>query len=136
MATPNGLNPTFDKLMVSEQSVTADAANSSTNTVQAGERSVVVAGVVTDANDWITLPSLSTVPLGHTIVILANAGANFEMRTPASSNEKINDVDSDGSQEYLCTDTDVIVVTKKSSTAWIGVSYTKLGAVRTAVIPD
>ncbi len=45
-------------------------------------------------------------------------------------------VDSDGTQEYLCTDTDVVVVTKRTTTGWCAQSYTKLGAVRTAVIPD
>jgi hypothetical protein len=97
----------------------------------------VVGAVTTDANDWITLPALSDVPNGHEILILANAGGNFEMRTPTSSNEKINDVDSDGSQEYLVTDTDVVRVIKVSNTAgWVAQSLTKLGAVRTAVVPD
>ena len=58
------------------------------------------------------------------------------MRTPAASNTKINDVDADGSQEYLCTDTDLIIVTKRTTTGWVAQSITKLGAVRTAVIPD
>lgn len=97
----------------------------------------VVRAVTNDANDWITLPSLADVPNGHEIIILANAGGNFEMRTPTSSDEKINNVDSDGTNEYLCTDTDVIRVAKVSNTAgWVAQSLTNLGAVRTAVIPD
>jgi hypothetical protein len=75
----------------------------------------VVGAVTTDANDWITLPALSDVPNGHEILILANAGGNFEMRTPTSSNEKIN---------------------VSNTAGWVAQSLTKLGAVRTAVVPD
>lgn len=97
----------------------------------------VVGAVTNDANDWITLPSLADVPNGHEIIILCSAGTNFEMRTPTSSNEKINNVDSDGTNEYLCTDTDVIRIIKVNNTAgWVAQSLTNLGAVRTAVIPD
>ena len=115
----------------------ADTNSSTGNSLPATAKVGVVGTVTTDANDWITLPSLSDVPNGHEIIILCNAGGNFELRTPTSSNEKINNVDSDGSQEYLCTDTDVVRVIKVSNTAgWVAQSLTKLGAVRTAVIPD
>lgn len=91
----------------------------------------------TNADDWITLPSLADTPNGHEILVICQAGGNFEMRTPAASNEKINNVDSDGTQEYLCTDEDIIRVTKVDNTiGWIAQSLTKLGAVRTAVVPD
>jgi hypothetical protein len=116
--------------------LTAAAANSATNSIPPAVVSAVVTGVANDANDWITLPDIADVPLGHSIMIQANAGSNFEMRTPASSNTKINDVDSDGTQEYLVTDTDSVLVWKRTSTGWSAVSFTKLGAVRTAVIPD
>lgn len=106
------------------------------NAIPAIARSVTVGTVTNDANDWITLPPIADVKIGHTIFIQCSAGGNFEIRTPASSNTKINDVDSDGSQEYLATDTDTIIMRKTTSTGWIGVSYTKLGAVRTAVVPD
>ena len=93
--------------------------------------------VETNADDWITLPSLADVPNGHEILVLAQAGSNFEMRTPASSNEKINAVDSDGTQEYLVTDTDIVRVIKVDNTAgWVAQSLTNLGAVRAAVVPD
>lgn len=132
----NTLNPSFQGIHMSAQELTANNANSITNTIVAGRVSAVVKAVTNDANDWITLPSLASVKIGHTIRIYAGASSNFELRTPASSNEKINDVDSDGSQEYLVTDTDTVIVTKISSTAWIAQSITKLGAVRTAVVPD
>jgi len=125
-----------DGLMLNCFAVKPAADNGVRTKIPAGVNRVSVEAVTNDANDWITLPSLARVPLGHKITILCSAGGNFELRTPASSNEKINDVDSDGSQEYLCTDTDTVEITKISSTQWIGQSITKLGAVRTAVIPD
>lgn len=136
MSVVNGSNPQLKALTLECQSVKPDAVSGARATIQPGVKSVTVEAVTNDANDWIVLPSLASVPLGHQITILCNAGGNFELRTPASSNEKINDVDSDGTAEYLCTDTDVIFLTKRTSTGWTGQSLTKLGAVRTAVIPD
>lgn len=105
--------------------------------IPAGCKMVKVTGVVNDANDWITLPSLASVPDGFEIVVLCSAGANFEMRTPASSNEKINGQDSDGTKEYLCTDTEVVKVVKINNTVgWMAHGYSAIGAVVTAVVPD
>jgi hypothetical protein len=112
-------------------------SSSTGNSVPPTSKVALVGSVETDADDWITLPSLADVPNGHEILVICSAGANFEMRTPTSSNEKINNVDSDGTQEYLCTDTDVIRVIKRNNTdGWVAQSLTRLGAVRTAVIPD
>jgi hypothetical protein len=116
--------------------LTANNNNGAGSTITAGVQQVNVTGVTNDANDWIVLPAIGSVGFGHTIVICCNAGANFELRTPATTNTKINDVDSDGSQEYLCTDTDMVIVRKHTATGWVAQSLTKLGAVRTAVIPD
>lgn len=117
--------------------VTANTDAGTASTIEDGATAVEVAGVTTDANDFIVLPSLADVPVGHTIKIACNAGSNFELRTPASSNEKINNVDSDGTQEYLCTDTDTIIIWKLSdSDGWVAQSITILGAVRSAVVPD
>lgn len=116
--------------------LTANSSQVGGNTIPRLCVSAVVNGVTTDANDWIVLPDIAEVPLGHEILIQANAGSNFELRTPASSNTKINDVDSDGSQEYLVTDTDTVRVWKRTTTGWSAQSITKLGAVRTAVVPD
>lgn len=118
------------------QTVNPAADSAAGSSILAGVHAVDVGAVVTNADDWIVLPAIADVPIGHTIRIACNAGGNFEMRTPASSNTKINDVDSDGTAEYLCTDTDLIIVTKRTTTGWVAQSLTKLGAVRTAVIPD
>ena len=112
-------------------------ASSTGNSIPPTAKSVIVESVETNADDWITLPSLADVPNGHEILILARASSNFELRTPTSSNEKINNVDSDGTNEYLVTDTDIVRVIKVNNTVgWVAQSLTNLGAVRTAVIPD
>lgn len=113
------------------------SSESTGNSIPPTAKVAHVGSVETNADDWVTLPSLAHVPNGHEIIILASAGSNFEMRTPTSSNEKINNVDSDGTNEYLVTDTDIVRVIKVNNTAgWVAQSLTNLGAVRTAVIPD
>lgn len=116
--------------------LTPNSSEGAGNSMTAGLTQYTVTTVTNDANDFVVLPAIASVGIGHTIVIACNAGGNFELRTPASSNTKINDVDSDGSQEYLCTDTDLIIVRKHTTTSWVAQSLTKLGAVRTAVVPD
>lgn len=132
----NRLNPTYEGVDFTVRNLTANNANSSANSIAPSEKVVQVTAVTTDANDWITLPDIANVPIGHTLTIFANAGSNFELRTPASSNTKINDVDSDGTQEYLVTDTHEVRVVKRTTTGWTAQSITKLGAVATAVVPD
>lgn len=105
--------------------------------VTAGTSIVEVTGVETAPTDFIELSALSGFPVGHTITIVCNASSNFLMISNAGSNEKINNVDADGTNAYLCTDTDTIRLTKVSNTAgWIAQSITILGAVRAAVIPS
>lgn len=117
--------------------LTADATQNVLNTIPRLTKSVVVGGVVTDANDFIVLPDLAQCPDGHEITVVCSAGANFEMRTPASSNEKINNQDSDGTKEYLCTDTQIVKVVKINNTVgWMAHGYSAIGAVVTAVVPD
>lgn len=118
------------------QALTPNSSAGAGNSILPGVTGCAVGTVTNDANDFIVLPAIADVPIGHTIRIACNAGGNFEMRTPASSNTKINDVDSDGTAEYLCTDTDLVIVTKHTTTGWVAQSLTKLGAVRTAVVPD
>jgi hypothetical protein len=119
------------------QEVTPDDSESALNTITAGVTAVDVQAVTNDANDFIVLPSLADVPVGHEITILCNAGTNFELRTPAESAEEINSEDCDGTKEYLCTDTEVLKVVKISDTiGWMAHAYSAIGAVVTAVIPD
>jgi hypothetical protein len=91
---------------------------------------------VTDANDWVTLPNLTTVPSGHEITIIAGA-ANCEVRTPATSAQEINSEDCDGTKEYLLTATQIHKFIKIDNTiGWMGHGYSAIGAVVAAVVPD
>lgn len=117
------------------KNVTPDAV--SKGVVPSGAQTINVSAVTNDANDWIVLPRIDTVESGHEITINCSAGTDFEMRTPASSNTKINNRDSDGSTyEYLCTDTEVIKVIKIDNTiGWMAHAYSALGEEVAAVVP-
>lgn len=131
----NGNFPKVKGIHYRTQFVTPDAV--SKGVIADNAKSVCVNVVTNDANDWIVLPLLSRVPNGHEITIVCSAGTNFEMRTPADSNNKINNVDCDGgANEYLCTDTEVMKVVKIDSTiGWMVHSYSAVGAVVAAVVP-
>ena len=128
---------TFQAVEMIPVVLTPAAATTSTNTIAPGVKSVVVGAVTNNANDWIILPALADVANGHEITILCSAGGNFELRTPASSNEEINSEDCDGTKEYLCTDTEVLKVVKINNTiGWMAHAYSAIGAVVAAVVPD
>jgi len=128
-----GRNPS-PKHVVKPSATTADTSSRS---IPRDVTQVSVLAVTNDANDFITLPNLVSVPEGHRITVLCNAGGNFELRTPAGSAEEINSENCDGTKEYLCTDTQVLYVTKISNTiGWEANAYTAIGAVATAVVPD
>ena len=115
----------------------ATSADTRSRTIGRSVKHVSVLAVTNDANDFITLPSLVSVPEGHRITILCNAGGNFELRTPVGSAEEINSEDCDGTKEYLCTDTQIVYVAKISNTiGWEANAYSAIGAVVTAVVPD
>jgi hypothetical protein len=121
----------------SAQTVTPAAAEAAGNTILATSNFVAVAANTTDVNDFVVLPSLADVAVGHTVTVVGNA-AGFEVRTPASSNEKINNQDADGTKEYaVASGTGVHRFTKISdSVGWMGQGVTALGAAITAVVPD
>lgn len=119
------------------QTITADDSVSALNTILPGSSAVYVDDQTNDANDFIVLPSLASVPIGWSITVVGQAGGNFEVRTPATSNEEINSEDCDGTKEYLFTDTQIHIFRKINNTVgWMAQGFTALGAVATAVVPD
>lgn len=136
----SGYMPDFPSLKGAKFNPTilvADDAQGTINSIPPLTKVVEVTGVTNDANDFIVLPSLASCPNGHTITVLGNAGANFEVRTPASSNEEINSEDCDGTKEYLFTNTQIHTFTKINNTiGWMGEGRTAIGAYATAVVPD
>lgn len=130
-------NKQIDAMQFAAQTVTPNNDSGADSTINAGVRAVDVAAVTNDADDWIVLPALADVPVAHEIIICCNAGTDFELRTPATSNEEINSEDCDGTKEYLCTDGEVVKVVKISDTiGWMAHAYSAIGAVVTAVVPD
>lgn len=129
--------PRVDGVEVTPVILIAAAAQGTGNSIPPLAQTVEVQGVANDANDFIVLPSLASVPNGHRITVIGSAGVNFEVRTPASSAEEINSEDCDGTKEYLFTDTQIHYFTKIDNTiGWMGNGYSALGAVVTAVVPD
>lgn len=107
-----------------------------TNVIPAGVRFVRLGANVNGVTDFVTLPSLASVPEGYEITIIAGV-ANCEVRTPATSAEEINSEDCDGTKEYLLTATQIHKFVKIDNTiGWMGHGYTAIGAVATAVVPD
>ena len=135
-----GLFKYTKKARLETVSVIADDATPAVpgqNQIPAGAKLVEIAGVTNDANDWVTLPDIASVPNGFTITILANASSNCELRTPASSNQEINSEDSDGTKEALLTAGNVYTVTKLTGTiGWMLEGRTAIGAYETAIVPD
>jgi hypothetical protein len=132
----NGNNPSFEGIQFQPRIVFPDAVSSSTAGIPPTAKVIQVGTCVNGVNDWITLPLLADVANGHEITILCSAGSAFKLRTPATINQKINNVDSDGTQSYQCTDTEVVKVVKISNTiGWMAHGYSAVGAVVTAVIP-
>ena len=129
--------PRVDGVEVTPVILIAAATQGTGNSIPPLAQTVEVQGVANDANDFIVLPSLASVPNGHRITVIGSAGANFEVRTPVSSAEEINSEDCDGTKEYLFTDTQIHYFTKIDNTiGWMGNGYSALGAVVTAVVPD
>lgn len=141
----NSNSPVYDGIWFRPYLVTANtvAGGANTDSTSAGNsipptaKVAYVKGVTTNSSDLVVLPALADVPNGHEILIIAQAASNFLLTTPASSTAKINNVNSDGTNKYLVTDTDIVRVHKVNNTVgWVAQSLTNLGAVRTAVIPS
>jgi len=79
-----------------------------------------------------------TLPVGEVgNVIKGWVGANgCELRTLASSNDTINAVDADGTQEAAIPATTLFEVTCVAAETWVLTAADELGAVITAIIPD
>ena len=136
MAMTNGTNPQVKGITFEAVTISPAATQTLANTIAPGVKSVRLGANATDVNDFTVLPSLASVPDGHVITVIAGA-ADSELRTPASSNEKINNQDSDGTKEALLTATNVYQVIKNDNTiGWTLVGFTAIGAFQTAVIPD
>ena len=136
MAFPNSVVPVVDGAQINPYYIQADDSTSSTNFIPPVRRSIVVSGVTNNREDYVELPNVADVPNGHEITIHCAASSDFTMQTPASSDTKINNIDSDGASGYYCTGTEVMKVVKVSNTqGWVAFALTKAGAQAAAVVP-
>lgn len=136
MALSKGKNPNFETMTLEPVYLTPTAAQGTVNSIAPEVKVVRLLANVTDVNDFTVLPSLASVPDGHTITIIAGS-ANSELRTPASSAEEINSEDCDGTKEALLTATNIYTVTKIDNTiGWMLEGRTAIGAFQTAIVPD
>jgi hypothetical protein len=137
MATPNKTNPALDGVWIESVELTPTSAVSVLNQIPANCQSVSLKANANGVTDFTVLPLLSSVPNGHIITILAGVAAS-EVRTPSGSTNLINNVDcSDDAVEYLLTADATTKFTKISNTVgWMGLGWTKLGAIIGAVTPD
>lgn len=127
-----GFRPGDSSEFAHDETVTELVAASSQvagNTVPDSAGYIYVSGNGGSSSNFIVLPPLKT---GR--VIRGYSTAAHGIRTPASSNEKINDVDSDGSQTAGITAT-YSWTAIGSPTGWVLTVTTKLGAAGTTVVP-
>lgn len=128
--------PEIDGIKIKHQTISPAATDTAANRIVPGVVSVRLAANVNDANDFVVLPPLASVPTGHTVTIVAGA-VGCEVRTPASSGEEINSEDCDGTKEYILAATQIHRFTKIDDTiGWMGQGFTAIGAVATAIVPD
>lgn len=119
------------------EQLTAGTTGAASAIIDNGITNAEVIGTTTDANDWIILPTIGNVPVGYQVRIACNAGSDFELRTTAASNVKINTVDADGTNEFYCTDTHVILATKVSDTdGWQVISLLPAGGINSPTVPN
>ena len=136
MSLSKGQYPDFKGMTLDAYNILPTAAQGAGNSIPPSVRVVKLGANVTDVNDFTVLPSLASVPSGHTITIIAGA-ANSELRTPSGSNEEINSEDCDGTKEALLTATNIYTVTKIDNTiGWMLEGRTAIGAFQTAIVPD
>lgn len=110
----------------------ADDAQGRINTIPNGVERVVISGVTNDGNDWVVLPKTPVLMQsirGWTV-------AAHELRTPASSNTKINGQDGDGTKQAAIPATTLWKATYVGADGWVLEIISELGAVVTAIVPD
>src|SRR3990167_1143260 len=112
MALSSGTNPVLDGVQRLNSNVTAGSTDAGANTIYPAQQAITVTGA--GGGTYAVLPSLADVPNGHEVII--NCASDSFLSTPASSNEKINNVDCDGASQYPLTATQVLKIVKISNT--------------------
>src|ERR1043166_9424487 len=96
MAFPNNQQPVLDGLRFNPYYIQADSTTTKTSYIPLDRRSVVISAVTNGASDYVILPALSTVPNGHTLMLLASVKCGLKTQ----STEKVNNIDASGTDYY------------------------------------
>lgn len=113
--------------------VTATADGLTTGLIPADTSVAVVTSA--GANNIVTLPAATAANTGAVICVIVGANG-CEMRTPAASGEKINNVDSDGTNELALPANTHYLCRVIGAGAWTVRGFTILGADAAALVPD
>lgn len=116
------------------RSITATADGLTTGIILDTDEFVEVTSA--NANNIVVLPLATAATRGREIQIWVLPGTNCELQTPATTNQTINGVDSDGTNEALLTHTQFYVARQHLANGWLLQAFTALGAVATAIVPD
>lgn len=110
---------TLAKLKVDTEARTATADGLTTGAITAPTGLIKFVTVTSDsATKYITLPAITSAGIGQ--VIYLTVGANgYELLTPASSNNTINKVDSDGTNQLDVAADTTVRCTQITATGWI-----------------
>jgi len=111
------------------QLVTATANGLTTGLITLGWSYVSVTSG--NANDIITLPAGTA---GQTIKIKVGS-TGCELRTPATSNATINNVDCDGTNELALAANGLFICECVATNTWVVYGYTNLGAAIATLVP-
>lgn len=112
-------------------SVTATADGLTTGLIPAG---TTFATVTSDgATKLVTLPAITAAGIGQTLDLYVGA-SGYELVTPASSNNTINTVDSDGSAQLDVAANTLLRCVQVSATGWM--CYQVAATTITVVAPD
>lgn len=126
-ASPSGGTVTVDATdqgSATNRAVTATADGLTTGLLTSADRVVDVTAA--NAAHLVTLPPIADVPINH--VIRLSVGANgHKLVTPATSNTKINNVDSDGSASMTVPANSITIMTKQAADNWIAECFVAAG---------
>lgn len=123
--------PAWYSLGVSAISVTATADGTGTGAITAGANFVSVTSAA--ATNQVGLPAISASTIGQSIDLYVGSNG-YELITPASSNNTINTVDSDGTNQLDVAANTLLRCVQVSATGWM--AYQVAATTITVVAPD
>lgn len=94
---------------------------------------VVTVTVTTDATDYLALPKAIAELIGR-VILIRNGATGYELVTPSASNDTINAVDSDGTNQLDVAASTTLRCTQVTATGWLAEQIAATAI--TVVAPD